>query len=128
MSTRCVINFNYGSNVIAKVYRHNDGYPEGVLPDLESFFKDVKSQTVDTRFSDPSYLAARFVVWQADQHVEVGKSMARDYDYYGQPGGMLDFLGVGVVQEDPEDIEYAYFVDCQHREDDGIPKVTHARA
>lgn len=99
MSTRCTINFMYGENEIAaKIYRHSDGYPDtehGVPADLDRFFKDVQAQTKDTRFSDPSYLAAKYVVWQAAQ-------------YAGD--NPLDFLSVGVCMKDPGDIEYTYFV------------------
>lgn len=114
MSTRCVINFCYGKRVVAKVYRHHDGYPDtdgGVLADLTRFVTDVEKDTRDTRFNDPSYLAAKFVVWQADK-------LAVDYKFNkGQTevishGRKLDFLGVGVLMEDPGDIDYRYFVDC----------------
>jgi hypothetical protein len=104
MSTRCTIHFHgYGTpDIRAIIYRHCDGYPDGehgVPADLERFFKEVESQTRDTRFSDPSYLAAKFVVWQAGE-------FARD------DSRPLDFLSVGVVMQDPGDIEYRYHVTC----------------
>jgi hypothetical protein len=97
VSTRCCIHFEQEGKAYAKVYRHSDGYPEGILPDLERFFKDVEAQTKDTRFNDPTYLAAKFVVWQADEYT-------RDKNH------PLDFLSVGVVLEGPGDIEYRYHV------------------
>lgn len=106
MSTRCVINFGFDKVPYAKVYRHSDGYPNGeygVFANLRKFFECVKEQTKDTRFSDPSYLAAKFVVWQS-----------------GMKG--LDFLGVGVILENPSDIEYEYFVDCS-KNIEGYPSV-----
>ena len=120
MSTRCTINFNYGKEVVAKVYRHSDGYPDGVLGDLAKFFADVEKDnraTMDTRFKDPSYLAAKYVVWQAHQYAKAyvgGK-------YKATP--RLAFSGVGVVIEDPGDIAYTYFVDCNKRESNGWPTV-----
>lgn len=116
MSTRCVINFcdapteRYARKIVAKVYRHDDGYPEGVEPDLEQFFDAVRDQTNDTRFNDPSYLAAKFVVWQANIN--------------GRGNQPLDFRGLGVILENPSDIEYEYFVDCGSV---GSPKVTHQK-
>lgn len=108
MGTRCTINFCYpDGQVCAKVYRHSDGYPDGdsgVPADLGRFFDAVKAQTSDTRFGDPCFLAARFVVWQADQHKR--SSVAVDL------GAPLDFLGVGVLMEDPGDIEYTYNLTC----------------
>jgi hypothetical protein len=114
MSTRCTINFTEGGRVIAKIYRHSDGYPDtehGVLADIAKFFADVEAQTSDTRFGDASYLAAKFVVWQAGQ--------------YARPGKPLDFLSLGILGKDPGDIEYTYAVECEKREASGRPKVSH---
>ena len=102
MSTRCTIHFKRApsARAMAIIYRHSDGYPDGnngVLSDLRRFFADVERQTKDTRFNNPSYLAAKFVVWQAGEN-----AIARP----------LDFLGVGVVATDPGDIEYRYIVTC----------------
>jgi len=102
MSTRCTVHFHYRDNQEpeAIVYRHSDGYPNsqhGVPASLERFFTDVETQTKDTRFNDPTYLAAKYVVWQANE-------------YSGDE--MLDFLSVGVMQSDPGDIEYRYHIWC----------------
>lgn len=51
----------------------------------------------DTHFEDPSYLAAKYVVWQAGKYAE---------------DSALDFLGVGVQMKDPGDIEYIWHVQC----------------
>ena len=121
MSTRCSIHFTYpdSTQVQANVYRHSDGYPDGVLPDLEQFFADVEAQTEDTRFGDPTDLAAKFVVWQAGQMAELAAK-----DRYPTPGEVkpLDFLSVGVQITDPGDIEYVYTVECGGS---GRPKVTY---
>jgi len=109
MSTRCVINFCYDESPQAKVYRHSDGYPDGILPDIQQFFADVQTQTSDTRFGDPTYLAAKYVVWQADQ--------------YHREGGMLNFTSVGVCLENPGDLEYEYFVHCSTH--DKVPTITY---
>ena len=120
MSTRCIINFGVGSSIDAKVYRHSDGYPDGILPDLKKFFKDVMAQTKDTWFDDPSYLAAKFVVWQASLYAQ-----KLDDKFQYVPAEMLDFTGVGICQENPGDIDYEYFVDCGHMDAKGRPTVTH---
>ncbi len=115
MSTRCNIRFCYGNKPQANIYRHCDGYPtteHGVLADLKEFFREVQMQTEDTRFSDPSYLAAKFVVWQAGQN--------------SKPGS-LDFLSVGIVAENAADGEYVYTVDCTEHDDKGYPKVTYRK-
>jgi len=119
MSTRCTIHFHNGEakKPEAIVYRHSDGYPggeTGVLADMQRFFGAVEEEAPgDTRFHDPSYLAAKFVVWQAREN--------NRYSFTHQsprtagvaaPEGSLAFLGVGVVMQDPGDIEYRYHVRC----------------
>src|ERR1700690_3038636 len=68
MSTRSNVHFVGSYGVSANVYVHNDGYPEARIPDLYEFFSAVKAQTKDTRFTDASYLAAKFVVYKALQN------------------------------------------------------------
>jgi hypothetical protein len=113
MSTRSNIHFtDKGSDyVAANIYRHSDGYPENVLPDLDKFFADVAAQTTDTRFSDPEYLAAKFVVWQALR--ESGSDRP------------LGFLGVGIMTQDAGDAAYIYTVACHP---DGPPVVSYCEA
>jgi hypothetical protein len=113
MSTRCSVHFtDEGSDrVQANVYRHYDGDPETAQADLAQFFRDVQAQTPDTRFSDASYLAAKYVVWQAGQYARVP--------------GELEFTGVGVQVNDPLDIDYVHTVECRAG---GLPVVTSREA
>lgn len=142
MSTRCVINFGTDGEVEAKIYRHSDGYPDGVLPDLQEFFAEVERQTSDTRFNDPCYLAAKFVAWQSRQYAltQAQATVMRQNKLQDWPAAnhgsvqryltehYLDFLSVGVMMENPGDIEYEYFVDCDSRGSDGRPEVTYKAA
>ena len=119
MSTRCTINFCQSRKTIAKIYRHSDGYPDGpcgVLADLDTFFAAVEAQTTDTRFGDPSYLAAKFVVWQAEQNTKYTPIFAKT------DPAPLNFLSLGIITRDPGDIEHTYFVDC---DTNGRPTVRH---
>lgn len=123
MSTRANIHFNYSNGeTAANIYRHADGYPDGVLPDLDRFFAAVEAQTEDTRFSDASYLAAKFVVWQAGENATM-----QAYDFRtGQPGEVrpLDFLSVGIMSEDASDGDFVYEVT---ETGNGRPTVTHRK-
>lgn len=105
MSTRSITHFVMDGVIVARIYRHCDGYPSGAGTDLYRFLRDVKAQTHDTRFSDPDYLAAKYVVWLAH-------SFARE--------APLDFLSVGVTSADPSDIEYRYVVDCSYNREPTI--------
>ena len=122
MSTRCVIKFGCKGDdgklaSYAMVYQHSDGYPDGehgVPAVLQRFFEAVEGDTSDTRFGDPTYLAAKFIVWatqagraqQAEFRKRIG-SASRD-----TKDGPLNFLGYGVTQQIPGDVAYVYFVDC----------------
>lgn len=121
MSTRSTTHFVYDdvNEPMAIVYRHTDGYPEGAGKDLMAFLAECKALP-DSRLSDPSYLAAKYVVFLADMfnvaYDKTGKETRRP--------SKLDFLSVGVVMEDPGDIEYRYTVQCGQIGANGLPVVT----
>jgi len=98
MSTRATIKFTGFDGIQAIIYQHMDGYPEGehgVKAVLEHFFAaNEDTYGRDTRYDDPSYLAARFV------------------GFLYNTGHAEDGLGVGIVAEDPSDIAYTYEVIC----------------
>jgi hypothetical protein len=121
MSTRATIHFcdPDSKKPVAIIYRHGDGYPEGLGEDLKKFVEDVKKQTTDTRFNDPAYLAAKWVVWDAHQMATIG--YGNDGWKKGEPS-LLNFLSVGIVDRDPDDIEYRYTVIC-----DGTPTIKHKK-
>lgn len=106
----------------AIVYRHSDGYPEGLGADLVRFIEEVRHLN-DGRLNDPSYLAAKWVVFDVSEYQRyMAESNARqkaagERPYYDDPPARLDFLGVGIVMADPGDIEYRYHVVCDGRVD-----------
>lgn len=113
MSTRSVIDFFYGDSKEpqARVYRHYDGDPETMAHDLGLFFDDVAAQCGprgnDNRFTDPGYLAAKFIVWQAARYAR------QPGGYTGAPkGGALYFSGVAPCLVAPSDIDYRHAVRC----------------
>lgn len=136
MSTRCTLHFKSKGDKkpTAIIYRHSDGYPNtdsGVRADFKRFIEDVKKQCIGnysrTRFNDPSYLAAKFVVWQANENVKDHNRLVEMWkkekltvatEKYSEP---LDFLSLGVCMEDPIDIKYWYEVICS--DDNKPPKL-----
>jgi len=122
MSTRATIHFKYkgDSKAEAIIYRHSDGYPDepGLGRDLQRFVNDVRANVKDNRFSDASYLAAKWVVWDADNHRKVMAECRARYAK-DEPDHICNFLGIGVCRSDPGDIEYRYTVLC-----DGAPTIT----
>lgn len=98
--TACNLRFlSKRGTVRAVVYRHYDGDPVSVGNDMVLFFADVKRQVPnDTRFDDPEYLAARFIVWQALRLAPEDRP--------------LSFLGVGVSNQDLGGVQYNYDINC----------------
>lgn len=115
MSTRATIHFHYEGDTkpTAIIYRHGDGYPDGLGKDLDQFVKELKENVEDNRLNDAAYLAAKWVVWDARQMANIGHSLDKEKHY-------LNFLSVGIVAKDPCDIEYRYKVVC-----DGKPTITY---
>ena len=105
MSTPAIVNFcDKDENIQASIYVHWDGYPDdedGMFHQLNNFFENV-SQLTDTRFKDPSYLAAKFIVHLMD--------------------GDIGSLGCGVVSNPNkfQCVNYFYTVICK---DNTKPKV-----
>lgn len=135
MGTRTNIHFNYGTEIASNIYRHYDGYPGkvedgeeveyGVLPDLLRFFRDVKEHAVEygPRFGDPTYLAAKFVVWQAKENT---RRLERNFDTGKREERFthhLDFLSLGVCVEDLGNIAFIYEVDCDDLDSEGFPSI-----
>ena len=113
MSTRACVHFMQNGEAEAKIYRHSDGYPEGLGQDLLGFLQELKTNVTDNRFTDAGYLAAKWVVRDATMNRRYANG--EDHD--------LNFLGVGVVSADPADCEYRYEVMCDDFDADGLPKV-----
>lgn len=107
MSTRSTTHFVENGRVVAIIYRHSDGYPSGAGSDILRFLDECAALN-DSRFGDPSYLASKYVVFLAD-------IFNRDWQTNKPKASKLDFISVGVVMEDPGDIEYRYTVECGDR-------------
>ena len=100
MSTRCVIQTfrdkerALGSaSAIVSIYRHSDGYPSGVIPDVLPFLKKFDKHR---GMSDMEYCSARLI-----QHLcnKYDKSTSSKFSRY---------LGYGILHCLPSDIEFLY--------------------
>lgn len=97
MSTRCqiVVMETETKMYPVKIYKHCDGYPEGVLPELVPFAKAFASN----RGNDPEYMAAQIVRAFA---------LLDGHDNYLR--AVESFTGWGVSTFWHGDIQYAYKV------------------
>lgn len=108
MGTRSTTHFKYKDKTEAIIYRHWDGYPEGAGADILNFIEEC-SKLNDSRFNDPCYLAARYVVFLAKKFTRDYKEVNGRLEEIENPSP-LSFLSVGVVMADPGDIEYRYVI------------------
>ncbi len=103
MSTRCQIQFIEGKDK-TQVYKHSDGYPDGILPLL----KELKDELDKTRmYRGVDYLASQFIFFDK----------VSTYNAYRDDESMNDrgyhFLGHGVEKPNGKihgDEEYLYRV------------------
>lgn len=121
MSTRAQIGF-YGEieqplrNWDALVYKHSDGYPDGVLPDLTVFARDFNTHR---GLSDSEYASAWYLMFLFKQHLKMVEEWSRDHSMReaARPSvafpELKDFglyLGYGVSKALHGDIEFFYAV------------------
>jgi hypothetical protein len=111
MSTRSQIKFKDSEHNIY-VYKHSDGYPEGVLPVLVPFVQEFFAE----RGNDECYFLAQVIRrFAIADYKEVLKEIADPESFYnrftkprgGQPY-QLQFLGWGLDCIKHADIEYLY--------------------
>jgi len=112
MGARTLIRFVRGAGgatvvdkVVPMIYLHWGGPPQIMAETFDDFFARIERDAgKDTRYNDPEYLAARFVVFAS---VECGSA---------EDPGTLGFTGVGVtattVVKAIEAGSFTYAVDC----------------
>jgi hypothetical protein len=115
MGARTLIRFVRGDGaatridkVVPMVYLHWGGPPNVMAETFDAFFSQVERDGgKDTRFNDPEYLAARFVVYAATECSD------------GDDPGTLGFTGVGITASTVISATHAgaftYAVDCSGR-------------
>ena len=112
MGARLQVTFQLGDIPLASVYHHTGGEFVGEVEATMSAFIDALRDLPDSRWSDPSYLAAKYVVWAA---------------WEAQRGeDRLDFLSVGVTTPEIGETmtDATVVIDCN--EPFGTYKITRA--
>jgi hypothetical protein len=120
MSTRAQVAF-YGNieqplkKWDALIYKHSDGYPEGVLPELEVFATDFNAKR---GLSDSEYASAWYLMFLYKQHMKMAEDWSKDHaKEIADPSRAFPELkdfglysGNGVSKQIHGDIEYFYAV------------------
>ena len=108
MSTRCQIGIYENDTRLNKpevlLYRHSDGYPDGVLPEMMPFLRWFKKG----RGMDVEYLGARLLQWLCNKYD--GYGIANNFSPEIYDAGMTGVLGYGICKELHGDIEFYYAV------------------
>jgi len=109
MSTRSQIGFYGGTekdlnNWQALIYRHSDGYPDGVLPDIMPFLKWWKKDT--GRHDDTEYTSARLLQYMTNLH----DGRYQKHWEKAEEKGLTGVYGHGICKDFHGDIEYFYAV------------------
>jgi hypothetical protein len=115
MSTRCQILIQEGTkgpfHPVA-IYKHSDGYPEGVLPVLVP----LASKFFKSRKVEPDYLSAQIVRrFAVDDHLRISSDSPRHKEPYCFIGWGLEAIPIdekGVITALHQDIEYLYVVNA----------------
>jgi len=105
MLTRCQIGFyaqktDKLKNPLVLIYKHSDGYEEGILPQLIEFHKLF----IDSRGYDEEYYPARLIQFLTN-HSDKELASFTDRDKK-----IVDLLGYGISQGLHGDIEYYYAI------------------
>lgn len=111
MSTRCMLGFYESQETDlekhqALLYRHSDGYPQGVLPEITPFL----SWWIGTPWIgiDIEYCAARLLQYLCNEH---DRGFKRSWEELrGESEGYTGKLGYGIANEFHGDIEYYYAI------------------
>lgn len=106
MSTRCQIAVQDNENI--KIYKHSDGYPDGVIPVL---LRRVQS-FMEHRGWDPSYLTARILMaFGVEEAIRRKEWETHEHDVFRRMAKEPCVLGFGLDTDWHGDIEFAYVVD-----------------
>lgn len=117
MSTRCQIGFYERDSDFLEpkiiIYKHQDGYPEGVLPQLVPFLKFFHKRR---GLNDIEYAAAWTIHHFIDEHVGRHRQYAikckeADEEFDWLPLDGRDCIGFGISDDFHADIEYYYAIE-----------------
>jgi hypothetical protein len=100
-------NFVWGDTTVASVYVHDGGGPDHLGCEILDFLYSLE-KSVDPRYDDPEYLAAKFIVFLADRRVSGSKK--------------TDVTGVGATRNE-YDTEWKYYFNCMEAEGYRKPSV-----
>lgn len=121
MSTRCMLGFYHSEETEERpdledphtlIYRHSDGYPEGVLPDIIPMLVYFSKE----RGNDPQYQAARvlqYMMNMSDKNANEWRMRQTNNEkkpFDIEKADTYELLGYGISMELHGDIEYYYAI------------------
>jgi len=108
------------------IYRHLDGYPEGVGIDLLAFIDEIRKNYFHINsdcFDDPSYLAAKWIVYDAVRQQKYDAAKNRSYNAGNK---FLKKLGVDLENlTEEQKIELKELMDKEYCSGEKVSKIHH---
>ena len=113
MSTRCQIAFYEEepkelSKPKVLLYRHSDGYPEGVVPDIKPFLEWWEREGRGIR--DIEYVSARLLQYLCNKYDGHSEELRKENNWGKEEKGFTGETGYGICKDFHRDIEYLYVV------------------
>jgi len=105
VGTRCVIEMRQGGSAY-RIYRHWDGYPEGVLADIKVLLEEVPEAKYRFK-ADPEYFLAMFIFYAKLTDYERTKGTRHFANFTWDYG-----YGVCSLNCQHGDLDYFYSIDC----------------
>src|SRR3989344_5815624 len=128
MSTNAIISFFSEDEDKPRsiIYRHADGYPEGVGIDLLVFINEIRKNYFHINsdcFDDPSYLAAKWVVYDAVRQQKYDAAKNRSYKAGDR---FLEKYGLGLRElNQKQKIELKELMDKEYCSGEKVSKIHH---
>jgi len=96
-----------------QIYRHSDGYPESVIPDLYDFFQWYYSAPESRQCDYPDYVGANFIYYEKKNLEEYGngeEKLGYGIEKLGELGGDEEYIyEVGLTDaNEPDEVKIRY--------------------
>jgi len=113
MSTKTQIRFMKKGGASVQIYRHSDGYPESVIPDLYDFFQWYYSAPESRQCDYPDYVGANFIYYEKKNLEEYGngeEKLGYGIEKLGELGGDEEYIyEVGLTDaNEPDEVKIRY--------------------
>ncbi len=126
MSTRSLFSFHLNNSQEVLIYNNYGDFPETTIPYLYKFLKTIKKQnkTELKNCFNPSILAAKYIVWEADRIFKIEKLQQKLMNVgLNKSWGRFKFSSLGIINYIPKNTDYIYSINSGQKDDKGLPAI-----